>query len=67
MDQAYLTSGDLAKRLGVSQSTVQKWLQDEDKRAALGVIVVGGRWAVPVEAVEAARGYIKKVKAKGEG
>jgi predicted DNA-binding protein (UPF0251 family) len=63
----YLTSGDLAKRLGVSQSTVQKWLQDEDKRAALGVIVIGGRNAVPVASVELARGYIKRVKAKGEG
>jgi Fic family protein len=63
----YLTSGDLAKALGVSQSTVQKWLQDEEKRAALGVIVIGGRWAVPVASVEAARGYIKKVKAKREG
>jgi excisionase family DNA binding protein len=67
MSQEYLTSGELAERLGVSQSTVQKWLQDADKRAALGVIVVGGRWAVPVASVEAARGYIKRVKARGEG
>lgn len=47
-ERGFLTTGQAAEKLGVSISTVKRWVE----RGALGGGAMGGRWLVAAESVE---------------
>lgn len=48
----YHTTATAAERAEVSEVTVKKWCQDEEKRQRLGAFKMGKEWKIPFDHFE---------------